>query len=269
MKTFKIYNSVAELSAALTSKKPIECWYNPVSKRDPLTHKSWAGASLEESYEMLSTGDAKSAAKIKAEGEILAENNDGNIPQIITSVVGCVPSVPNYLRGVPKQMLKVVRQPKQMPIIDIYVDGAIWDNCNTKEAAKAAAKIANIVTATELAGVRVNLYAMIASYKNSDSAAMIVKLKDDDAPLNLLNIAFPLTNMAFCRSIYLDWLEKHHGKYMSNYGSVMSANQIKKEFGIEGLVFSVSDIMNQSTSIEVLANKVNDYIKQTQEERGA
>ena len=261
MKTFKIYNSVADLSAALKSKKSFSCWDNPISKRSDDYMKSWAGASVEEAYKLLDTGDAAGAAKIKAEGEIMADEEGENVPQIISSVVGCIPSVPNYIIGVPKQMLKVVREPKNTPIIDIYVDGAIWDGVNINKAAKSAAKIANVITATELAGVRVNLYAIVASTKNSDCACMAVKLKDDDAPLNLLNVAFPLTNRAFCRVIYLDWLEKHHNKEMKNYGSVMSARRVKEEFEFDGLVLSVSDIISNEISVEQIANKVNEYIK--------
>ena len=261
MKTFKIYNSVADLSAALKSKKPFYCWDNPISERSESYMKSWAGASVEEAYELLDTGDATGAAKIKAEGEIIADEQGENVSQIISCVVGCIPSVPNYIIGVPKQMLKVVREPKNTPIIDMYVDGAIWDGVDVNKAAKAAAKIANVITATELAGVRVNLYAVCASTKNSDCACMAVKLKDDDAPLNLLNVAFPLTNRAFCRVIYLDWFEKHHNKEMKNYGSVMSARRVKEEFEFDGLVLSVSDIISNEISVEQIANKVNEYIK--------
>jgi len=264
MKHVKRFSSVSELSEALANGKVLKYQDNPVSKRRAERHKSWAGRTLQEAYDLLAYGDAKAARKIKAAGEILSSET-GGAPTIETSVVGCVPCVPNYLMGVPKQMLKVTREPRKTPIIDIYLDTAIWDGIEVDKAARAAAKIANVIAATELAGVRVNLFAMVASEKNGNKCAMVVKLKDDDAPLNLLNVAFPLTDAAFCRCIYLDYVDKYFDAPLDCYGSVMSGDRVQQEFNLEGLVFSIGDMINRDQSIKQIADRVNEYIKKTGE----
>ena len=179
---------------------------------------------------------------------------------MINSVIGCIPNVPNYLRGVPNQMMKVIREPKKKPIIDVFIDASIWHSVDINKAARAAAKIASVITATENAGVRCNVYALCASEKNNCMAAMTVKIKEASSPLNLLNVAFPLTNRAFCRVTFIHWLETTCPEYISCHGQVMSGERAKRELGLEGLVFSMGDTINNNYDIEYLTRKVNDYL---------
>ena len=205
MKNFMRYQSVAELSGALRDAQPLKVWRNSWERvrRDMSDKdcKKFAGETFADAFELLDKGDSKRAAMIKAEGEILNEAQGGTMPKIEIGVYGCIPSVPNYLRGVPANMMRVVREPRRNPIIDVYVDTGISWNTKLKDAAIATAKIANVVTAVEMSGVRVNLYAVFGTKEDNDAAGFCVKIKEANSPLNLLNIAFPMTNSAFCRVV--------------------------------------------------------------------
>ena len=265
MKNFMRYESVAELHDALRNAEPLKVWTDSWERvRKNMSDKEckdFAGCTFNEAFELLDKGDAKRAAMIKAEGEILNETQGGMMPKIEVGVYGCIPSVPNYLRGVPTNMMRVVREPRRNPIIDVYVDTGISYGTKLKEAAIAAAKIANVVTAVEMSGVRVNLYAVFGTKEGSDAAGFAVKIKEANAPLNLLNIAFPMTNSAFCRVVSLHWQECNSDKVWGGHGSLMSAKRVADTFGLDGLTLSVQDTIDNKTSIENIARKFNEYLK--------
>jgi len=265
MKNFMRYESVAELSNALRNAEPLRVWVNSCERvRKNMSDnecRNFAGCTFSEAFDLLDKGDAKRAAMIKAEGEILNEAQGGTMPKIEISVYGCIPSVPNYLRGVPANMMRVVREPRRNPIIDVYVDTGISYRTKLKDAAIATAKIANVITAVEMSGVRVNLYAVFGTHESYDYAGFAVKIKEANAPLNLLNIAFPMTNSAFCRVVSLHWQECNSDKVWGGHGGLMNAKEIAEAFDLDGLTLSVQETINHNTSIENIAKKFNEYLK--------
>ena len=265
MKKFMRYESVAELSAALRNTEPLQVWKDSWERtRKGMSDKEckeFAGCTFDEAFELLDKGDAERAAMIKAEGEILNESQGETLPKMEIGVYGCIPSVPNYLRGVPTNMMRVVREPKRNPIIDVYVDTGISYYTSLKDAAKATAKIINVITAVEMSGVRVNLYAVFCTKKKENTAGFAVKIKEANAPLNLLNIAFPMTNSAFCRVVSLHWLECSFEKVMTSHGAIVSAKEVATTFGLDGLTLSVQDTVDCGYSVERIARMFNEYIK--------
>lgn len=260
-----VYNSIPELYDHIRNTKQKSAWVNNSifdNSEDYL--KRWCGELPDDAMEKLFKGDAEGAKKIKAEGEILNEAQGGTMPKIEVGVYGCIPSVPNYLRGVPANMMRVVREPRRNPVIDIYVENSIYDGIDTNSVAKKAAIIANVIYATEMEGVRVNLYAVNTAHDNHDTQkayAMVVKIKDADSPLNLLNIAFCITNKAMHRSVFLAWLERHAENRLSGYGRPMRGNEIEPTFGIDGIVLSIRDMVDQCQSIDDVTRKINEYLK--------
>ena len=260
-----VYNSIPELYDHIRTAKRKSAWENDSlfdNSEDYL--KKWCGELPDEAMEKLFKGDADAAKKIKAQGEILNEAQGGTMPKIEIGVYGCIPSVPNYLRGVPANMMRVVREPRRNPVIDIYVENSIYDRIDTDRVAQKAAIIANVIYATEMAGVRVNLYAVNTSHDHHDTGkayAMVVKIKDADAPLNLLNIAFCVCNKAMHRSIFLMWLERHANNRVSGYGAPMRGDNVKNTFGIDGIVLSIRDMVDNYWGIDDVTRKINEYLK--------
>ena len=260
-----VYNSIPELYDHIKNTKRNAAWEgDSVFDNSEYYLKDWCGELPNEAMEKLFKGDADAAKKIRAQGEILNEAQGGTMPKIEIGVYGCIPSVPNYLRGVPANMMRVVREPRRNPVIDIYVENSIYDGINVDRVAEKAAIIANVITATEMAGVRVNLYAMNTSHDHHDTGkayAMVCRIKDADAPLNLLNIAFCVCNKAMHRSIFLMWLERHANNRVSGYGAPMRGDNAKNTFGIDGIVLSIRDMVDNYWGIEQVTNKINEYLK--------
>lgn len=261
----KQYSSPAALVAAIAAESQKDAWKGSSYFENFDEHKArWAGETIEDANKKLAEGDAKLAAKIKAEGEILKSAQGGTQPRIEVSVVGCVPSVPNYLRGVPANMMRVVREPRRNPVINVYVENSIYDGINTNAVARKAAIIANVISATELAGVRVNLYSVNTAEDNNNGSqyACVVKIKDAQSPLNLLNIAFPLCNRAMHRNIFMRWLERHADNRIFGYGRPMRGYEAQKAFSLQGVVLSIRDLVDNDYDLGYVTKQINDYLSE-------
>lgn len=267
MKTMKFYNSVADFSAALNGEiinTYCKRGYG-VSTWSKYSMKYWTGVeSIVAAKELLLKGDVINAAKIRAEGEIIKPREEHN-PILKTAVVGCLPNVPNYLRGVPAQMYQIKNNSRKRPIIDIYIEVTVADSTDLTKLAQKAAVISNAIAATELSGYRVNLFAVYGIRNPKyDYAGFCVNIKEADSPLNLLNIAFPLLNPAFPFILGADWIDKNvktsmrSGRYV--YGYVLRSEEIQREFGIDGLFFSLREMIRKNDNTESVCKKINEYI---------
>lgn len=261
MKTFfKCYNSVAALAATLEGEPKVN---NGISIRSAERLKSFAGvSSIEEAKDLLINGDNASAAKIKAAGEITPPAKESK-PRLRNAVVGCLPNVPNYLRGVPTQMFSVVSTARKKPVINIIIEATIYDGINETALAQKCNALANAIAAVELAGYRINLFAAAASHtygKSENVCGFVVNIKEADAPLNLLAVAFPLMNKAFCRAIYMRWVDVNVPFYMPNYGYVCRQTQIKENINVDGVFFSLSELVNRNKKEVDITNTINEYI---------
>lgn len=267
MSTMKYYNSVADFSAALNGE--IINTYckrgHGISTWGKYSLKSLSGVeSIAEAKELLLKGDAINAAKIRAEGEIIKPKEEHS-PILKNAVVGCLPNVPNYLRGVPTQMYQIKNNSRKRPIIDIYIEVTVADQTDLTKLAQKAAVISNAIAATELSGYRVNLFAVYCA-KNPKGycAGFCVNIKEADSPLNLLNIAFPLLNPAFSVILGADWIDKNiktsmrAGRYV--YGYVLRSKEIQNEFGINGLFFSLRKMIDDNDTTETVCKKINEYL---------
>jgi hypothetical protein len=256
MKNILEYKSVAELSAALYNTEPLECWGCSAQKYS--NSPSWSGETFDGAFEKLLNGDQKNAAKIKAQGDIIAKGKGKGVPQFELSVRGCLPSVPNYLRGVPKNMLNVRREPRHKPVIDMFIDSGIYDGIDVDKVAAFTARLANVIAAVERAGVRINLYSACIGKNKGDIYGYVVKIKEASSPLNLLNIAFPIMNRAMCRVVFLHWMDCNIDHVIYGHGCVTQGEIVKKEIGRDGVYFSTHEDLN--LTLEEIATRVNEYL---------
>ena len=121
--------------------------------------------------------------------------------------------------------------------------------------------LANVITATEMSGVRVNLWAVTGMlHQNGNRYGFIVSIKDADAPLNLLNIAFPLTNLGFSRTLSLLYLEQVCSEKDYNYGRPMGVDSAREAIGREGLYFSIREMVQRDEQLKHIEQRVNEYL---------
>lgn len=260
------YNSVAEFSATLHGE-PLEndntfMWNN-------CTWKNVSGyKSFTEIEELLVNGDFANAQKITAAGEITPPPISVT-PQLRSAVVGCIPNVPNYLRGVPTSMYQIKSNKRQRPIINIYIDCGVHDYVDTKKLAEKSNYLANAIAATELVGYRVNLFALCVGQNSAKQKyGFSLNIKEADAPLNVLNIAFPLLNKAFCRGSFFRWADVNvpfkTNWGSTSYGRTLAENETKEAFAIKDneILIKLSSLADYDRSQSYILGLINGKLTQ-------
>lgn len=185
-----------------------------------------------EANNFLLTGDSNNLNKLKDKDvdikKISSNDYTKNMLKIQKQVCGCLPNIPLYLIGAPNNMLNFKRTPIKSKIINMLVNIAVPHNITAKEIIKAGANIASIVRELEKNGIRVNLYVSCFVKKSNDYIGFVANIKKSSAPLNMLNIAYPLINPSMLRRHYCRFLEtipvKISERFLGSYGDVIPFN---------------------------------------------
>ena len=157
---------------------------------------------------------------------------------------------------------KIVTKTKVINIIyNISVPGSL----EASGIVNAGAKMVSIIRYLEQNNIRVNLYTIWATWdkKSGHRCAFYVKIKDAGAPLNLLNIAYPIINPSMLRRHGFKWLETiptkiPTGDYLKGYGAPVSGAAIpdcaKKQ--VDGTVLDTNTLLRSDAK-----TVINDIIK--------
>ena len=195
--------------------------------------KSWS-----EALDLLENGYDKPLEKIKnelAKDLKVSENRPRRRP--INAVVGYVPNVPNYLLGIPEQMIRIHQTPNKVKAITINY--AITNNCGTeaKDLERGGIAMLNVVNRLELSGIRVNLNVVVQCTKHDKEWQVCsINLKNYREQLDIKKICFPLAHPSMFRRMGFAWLERStnmNSDFSWGYGhSISSRNDeetIQKE----------------------------------------
>ena len=186
--------------------------------------------SYEEASELMLHGDGTNLDKLVAvDGVDLSQlRGSKKVNSQQKSVCGGFPLVPVYLTGVPKNMLASKKIVTKTKVINIIYNISVPASLEASSIVKAGANMVSIIRYLEKNGIRVNLYTIWATWDKSSlhRCAFFVKIKDAGAPLNLLNIAYPIINPSMLRRHGFKWLETIPTKipegYAYTYGSPVS-----------------------------------------------
>lgn len=192
--------------------------------------------SFSEANNMLNTGDNSNLSKLKSANiKSISHSSDyiKNMLKIEKNVCGCLPNIPLYLIGAPNNMLNFKRTQTKSKVINILVNIAVSYDVTAKEIVEAGANIASVVRELEKNGIRVNLYVSCFSKKLNDYIGFVANIKKSSAPLNMLNITYPLINPSMLRRHFFRYIEtvpvKIDKGYTENYGHVTSFNTMLKQ----------------------------------------
>ena len=199
---FVAYNSINEMVQHLSSIKG-----DPFSELYSNGHdEEWYGTkSFQDAVERVTKGD-KELSKIVRGSEKL----DVKIPatgtkrKMITGVCGFMPHVPNYLAGVPNNMIFCKEERVAKKVITVIYGTNMRHDIDVDEVAAVSARVLSCIMSLERKGYRVNLYAAsVASYTSDEnprkSTGFITKLKDSGQHLDLIKMAFPMLSASWNR----------------------------------------------------------------------
>ena len=251
----EVFNSLSAFNNALKDR-PV----NPVFKNaqhsqiDSIHYREFTKTkSYDEASELMLHGDSTNLGKLVAVDGVDLSRLRGYkiVNRQQKAVCGGFPLVPVYLTGVPKNMLASKKIAIKTKVINIIYNISAPGSLKASSIVNAGANMVSIIRYLEKNGIRVNLYTIWATWdkKSGHRCAFFVKIKDAGAPLNLLNIAYPIINPSMLRRHGFKWLEtiptKIPDRYCLGYGSPVSGAVIpdcaKRQ--IDGTVLNIDTLL--------------------------
>ena len=209
---FVAYDSIAEMVSHLATE-PLGV--SSGDDRDP----DWMGsATYQEAVERVTKGDDKLAKMIRGFDKL-----DINVPvtgtrrKMMTGIGGFAPHVPNYLAGVPNNMIWCKEDKVAKKVLTCVYGTNMLADVSVSEMAKVSARVLSCIMSLERKGYRVNLYAANCA-ETSVKTGFTVKLKDAGQHLDPIKCAFPMLSAAWNRRFGF------HFREMCGWGYAMGSS---------------------------------------------
>ena len=243
---FMMFNSINELIRTLDNAKTSECWGSCSSQNtgDP---QNDGYNSYEEARSMILRGDNELAKQLRG-----TEKLNINIPimgtrrKICTRVAGFAPHVPNYIAGVPNNMLWVEEKRAKSPVLTIVYNIGCRAGSSGSLVAKVSARIMSAIMSAERKGYRIDLFVASAQHesRSNEDAGFICKIKDAGQHIDTLKMALPMISPAMNRRFGFRFRETLEGlsvyAWKGGYGSSMDLDEFERWLKHHGFKYDVA-----------------------------
>ena len=243
---FKQFNSINELIRTLDNAKTSEGWGSCSSQStgDP---ENDGYDSYEEARSMILRGDNELAKQLRG-----TEKLNINIPvtgtrrKMCTRVAGFAPHVPNYIVGVPNDMLWVEEKKAKSPVLTIVYNIACLAGSSGSLVTKVSARIMSAIMSAERKGYRINLFVASAQHESgsNEDVGFICKIKDAGQHIDTLKMALPMISPAMNRRFGFRFRETLEGlsvyDWRYGYGASMKTGQLENWLKHHGFKYDVA-----------------------------
>jgi hypothetical protein len=195
----------------------------------------WSGTdSYEEAVQLCLYGDYSDRfnelLKLKDDlDESILEKK--KIGKQVVSKVGYIPHIPNYLIGYPLQMINTeYTEFKNTEYITIYFNVSQLGTYTKQQFYHKGVICLSLIEHFESAGYKVILKLFAASYCKHQTILTYFNLKHENERLDIRNLFFPMTNVAFLRRMHFrlrEITEELEGFWSENYGYSLTSKEIK------------------------------------------
>lgn len=244
---FKRFENINSLVTYLDKAKVSSTWANKDKESQHVGSSEWYGYdTYTESRDKLLHGDKELQQRLRG-----SEKLDMNIPctgtrkQMCTGVVGFMPHVPNFLAGVPNNMIYVREKQVKQRTITIVYNIACLGGSSAEEVTCVSARIMSAIMSVERQGYRCNLFAAAAQTERccGQRCGFIVKIKDSGQHIDTLKMALPMISPAMNRRFGFRFRETMEGlkrNWVDGYGSSMNQSELKQFLNDVGFKYDVA-----------------------------
>lgn len=219
-----IYNSTVEMARAMKNGEIQPPFRGKLLQSETGSAEWTMTESYEQADSLLINGDKESFSRMKKTSATAAAKRSGidYKTRIRTGLHGFAPHVPNYLAGVPNNMINTERA--RVPNTKVLNIGyIICASCGISAATMAAAgaRLLSYIVAIEQKGLRVNLYIISGGYTKVQTAVVITKVKDSGRYINPAKIAYSVINPSMHRRHGFRFIETAPGidkSFVEGYG---------------------------------------------------
>lgn len=227
------YASFVELCAVCDERKVNNeivdnSWHEPVREKNDID-VTWTDGvkSYDEAKKYLLYGRDKHFDAMAKTIQNISDKGERHVPRPFSDVTGCVPIVPNAILGLPNSMINYKRKAKKQKVITLLVDNGVACSVDARDVADWGAKTVGGIMQLEKQGYRVRIDAVKTFNVSTNNGlfhhVLRVPVKNENQPLDVKRICFPIAEAGFPRLICFDWYERlPNYKYDSGYGRSMS-----------------------------------------------
>lgn len=204
---------------------------------------TWYGtASYEEAMDLIIKGDDVNLKNIAVNGKIRTPkrtNVGRSIPT--TNVFGFMPHIPNFVAGLPNNMMWQTTMQHPEKIVTIVCAIGTPTDWSARKVIEVNSKIVSAVKMLEASGTRVNLYLYNGAYKADEECALIIKLKDSGRLMQLAKMAYCLVNPSMHRRHCFRYRETRHELknkwWKGGYGRTQSKSMVEATLKRNGIKY--------------------------------
>jgi hypothetical protein len=172
---------------------------------------SWRGTeTLQEAYDLLLSGDEDLYKKFQEKKDIEIEKMLGNVVnkrKVKNDVVGFQPNVPNFLLGLPNDMINEIPNKVSQKILNIVLCMSVSAGVKAETLQSIGMKYIQVIDLLEKSGYRVNLYLAHAGQEDDEINMCMIRIKTDREPFNIKKCVFPIAHPSMFRRIMFRWIE--------------------------------------------------------------
>lgn len=224
----------------------------------------YASTSYQEAKERCLKGDDNLAKMLRG-----SEKLDIHIPitgtrkRMVTGMVGFAPHVPNFIAGVPNNMIFCEEKKISQKVITVYYGCNTLSDEDAESIAKVSARVLSCVMSLERKGYRVNLYAVNCAEKGS-LCGFSVKIKDSGQHIDILKIAFPFMSAAWNRRFGFRFREVA-AHWTSKMGGSVYGNTLRRYLNQHNVKYDVAMSFYDAKMVKTVEELEKLFINSTKE----
>lgn len=170
--------------------------------------------TFEEATGLLLEGDRQNADKVLRSVMAIKRQvgKETKRQRVGTGVVGFAPNVPNFLAGVPRNMITATPSKRKDKIINLVYNIGAACTIEKEILQQAVINLAGAIVALEAGGARVQVFANWTVYETKRGGgkhftSLFVKIKNASQPLDVLKMVYPLGHPSMLRRHAFMWME--------------------------------------------------------------
>jgi len=232
------FDSVATFWAGISEKETQNAFKGyEYSKDNSKRRLEFTGTKdFESATKLLLEGDRQSADEVLRQVTAIKRQvgKETQRQRVGTGVVGFAPNVPNYLAGVPRNMITATPNKRKEKIINLVYNIGCPYSVDKETLKKAVINLAGAIVALEAGGARVNVFANWTVWDSKRGGgkhytSLFVRVKNASQPLDCLKMIYPLGHPSMLRRHAFRWIEttKEVPECFSHgYGSQVEPHQV-------------------------------------------
>ena len=231
---FRCYDSIDQMVTHLETNEGSRS-----ESHDAYTPKWYGSETYGEAVLRITKGDDKLAKMLRGSDKLdIHMPSTGTRKRIVTRVAGFAPHVPNYLAGVPNNMIWVEEQKVAKKVLTVIYGCNTHGDETVETIAKVSARVVSCIMSLERKGYRVNLYASNVADLGQSRTGFITKLKDSGQHIDVLKMAFPLLSAAWNRRFgfrfreMCGWHDMGSSLHGDNLRSWLDSNNVKYDVAL-------------------------------------